>query len=230
MSAIGHSMRFENPELPGEFFPAHVSVALISAILPSQDTSKNHGARAAVRYSRRFGLAYTRTDRWELPPAKEQETLSDLIGHYAELGEDRMDDELSGASEPLPGTKLAGTEQVLRAARELRRNGIEVLQDIPALGPAKIERALRVCVGLGESTLRKFLMYTGDDAFVRGDVHIRTFVEEATERRPVSEAEAEGLVRWAAYELVLSPRYLDFEIWRLHRTRARTRRVRTFAC
>ena len=57
------------------------------------------------------------------------------------------------------------------------------------------------------------LMYTGDDDRVVGDDHVRSFVARAI-RRKVSAAEAVDLVRRSAYELVLSPRYVDCHIWR----------------
>ena len=58
------------------------------------------------------------------------------------------------------------------------------------------------------------LMYTGSDDFVRGDGHIRKCVANAVGRKRVSRVRAEHLVRWGAYELTVSPRYLDYEIWR----------------
>ena len=61
-----------------------------------------------------------------------------------------------------------------------------------------------------------FLMYAGNDDFVRGDDYVRQFVANALGRTEVSAAKAEGLVRRSAYELVLSPRYLDDQIWRRH--------------
>ena len=218
MRTIRHSIPLESIELPGEFFPAHLSVALLDAIFPSRAGHDDQGTRAAIRYSRRFEIAYARTDRWELPPAEEQETLSDLIERYTELGEDRMGEMLFPIDQRFPGTKLAGPSHFLRTAIELEQIGIRVLQDIRALDPGKIEHCLRFSAGLRESTIRRFLMYTGDDGFVRGDVHVRTFVAEATGRSAISAAEAEDLVRRAACELILSPRYLDFAIWTLRGT------------
>ena len=57
------------------------------------------------------------------------------------------------------------------------------------------------------------LMYTGGEDFVLGDAHVRRFVASAIGRRTVCAAQAEDLVRQSAYELILSPRFLDREIW-----------------
>ena len=103
---------------------------------------------------------------------------------------------------------------MLRAARELRRVGIEVLQDVQARPYEQIEHTLGECPGLGEAATRMFLMYAGNDDFVRGDDYVRRFVAYALGRTKVSAARAEGLVRCCAYELALSPRYLDDQIWR----------------
>ena len=108
MRTIRRLIPFESIELPGEFFPAHLSVALLEAIFPSREGHDDQGTRAAMRYSRRFEIAYTRTDRWELPPAEEQETLSDLIGRYTELGEDRMAEMLFPTDQRCPKRSSRG--------------------------------------------------------------------------------------------------------------------------
>ena len=54
---------------------------------------------------------------------------------------------------------------------------------------------------------------TGQDDFVLGDIHVRGFVADAIQRRTVSSTRAVALVRSAACELVLSPRFVDREIW-----------------
>ena len=64
-----------------------------------------------------------------------------------------------------------------------------------------------------------FLMYAGNNDFVRGDDCVRAFVAGALGREEVSAAKAEDLVRRSAYELVLSPRYLDDQIRRRHSAR-----------
>ena len=57
-------------------------------------------------------------------------------------------------------------------------------------------------------------MYAGDDDFVRGDIHVRTFVAHAIGQRAVSADQAVRIVRQSAYEMILSPRYLDYQIWK----------------
>ena len=89
-----------------------------------------------------------------------------------------------------------------------------MLQNVPVQRAADIGAALRPLPGADESTVRMLLMYTGDEDFVLGDSHVRRFVASAIGRRAISAHEAEGLVRQGAYELILSPRMLDQEIWR----------------
>ena len=105
-------------------------------------------------------------------------------------------------------------ESVPRAARALRRAGIEVLQDVQARQSEEVERILRDCAAFGEAAARLFLMYAGSDDFVHGDGCVRRFVAGALGRTEVSAARAKRLVRSCAYELALSPRYLDDQIWR----------------
>ena len=57
-------------------------------------------------------------------------------------------------------------------------------------------------------------MYIADEDFVRGDLPVRKFVAHALGVDVVSASRAGGLVRGAAHELILSPRFLDAEMWR----------------
>ena len=229
MRKVRRTVPLESPELPDEFFPAHPSVALVNAVFPARDGHDASAGRAAERYCRRLGIAHSRTDPWELPPVEEQDTLSDLVRRGDELGADRMAVELFCTDRPCLETKLARTEDVLCAARALLELGIRVLQDVPARDAGEIEYRLRRSAGLDECTIRRFLMYAGDDDFVQGDVHVRAFVADATGRGSVSAAEAQELVRWSAYELILSPRYLDHELWKYGLAERRSRRARPAA-
>ena len=140
---------------------------------------------------------------------------------------------LESSSAPTsPASKRSSRERRMYCApRELSSSlGIRVLQEVPARDAGDIQHCLRRSAGLDESTIRRFLMYAGDDDFIRGDVYVRTFVADATGRGSVSAAEAENLVRRSAYELILSPRYLDHELWKYgleeqHRQQTRTRRA-----
>ena len=139
-----------------------------------------------------------------------------MIERFDELGMHRMIGEVFRTKQLLPDAKFARVEFVLRAARKLRHFGIEVLQDVQVRPYEQIERTLGDCAGFGEATTRMFLMYAGNDDFVRGDDCVRQFVVDALGRTEISAAKAESLVRRSAYELVLSPRYLDDQIWRRH--------------
>ena len=168
---------------------------------------------ATERYCRRFGLAQVRPDRWAPPPAGEQETLSELLRHFDELGHEAMASEVFRSPGDPPRVAGRGAENVQRAARALRTLGVDVLQDVPASPPETIEATLGALRGFGSSVARLLLMYAGDDDFVRGDSHVRRFVASAVGTRTVSASRAEALVRSAAHELILAPRILDFWIW-----------------
>ena len=208
MEMIRRSIPLEHLELPDEFFPAHLSVALMDAVARSGSMGDDRAVAAAERYCCRFNIARTTANRWNPPSPAGQETLADLIRRYDELGVDLMIHAVFGAGNASIG------EHVLRAAIALHRIGIRVIQDVSTRSPEEVERVLRLSVGLGESATRMLLMYTGDDDFVRGDVHVRKFVADAIGQTRVSAEKAEDLVRRSAHELMVSPRYLDHEIWR----------------
>ena len=214
MDAVCGSLPLDGVELTDEFFPAHLPVALIDAVFRSRLRRGERPAPIAERYCRRFGIARRRVDRWEPPPVDEQETLGDLVRRCDELGADRVASEVFRSRHRFPGAKTTRAESVRDAAKALRHIGVDVLQDMPVRRSAEIHDALRPLPGIGEGTVRMLLMYTGDEDFVLGDVHLRRFVASAIGRRAVSAARAEDLVRQSAYELIVSPRLLDHEIWR----------------
>ena len=213
MRTVCRSLPMENLALPDRFFPAHLSVALIDAIFRSRGEYDDHTLPAARRYCRHFDIAQTWVNRWTAPEAAEQETVTDLIRHYETLGMDHMIGDVFRTDQTLPGTRRPRVEYLLRTARELQRIGIEVLQDMQVRPCEEIEQVLEDSAGLGASTIRMLLMYTGNDEFVCGDGHVRRFVADALGREGISAGRAESLVRRCAYELILSPRYLDHQIW-----------------
>lgn len=201
--------------LPDEFFPGHLSVALIDAMLSSRRVkgiAPASNAWDATRYCRRFGIARTRAAKWETPPVADQETLGDLIRRYDADGLDRMEDD--GFELPGFAGNREAVELVVAAARALREVEVEVLQDIQSRHPDEIETAMRGVPGADEESVRLLLTFAGDDHFVRGDGAIRTFVASALGRGSVPATHAEELVRRAAYELILSPRALDYVLWK----------------
>ena len=202
--------------LPDEFYPGHLSVALIDAMVNTwrlKESPSESNALDAARYCRRFGIARKRAVKWETPPVADQETLGDLIRRFEERGPGRMGD---GGS-VLPASSCDATRQavelVLDAARALREVKVEVLQDMQSRHPEEIESALQGVRGTDEESVRLLLMFAGDDHFVRGDESIRKFVASALGRASVPATHAEELVRRAAYELILSPRLLDYVLW-----------------
>ena len=76
-----------------------------------------------------------------------------------------------------------------------------------------MRKALHALPGAGTPFTRRILAYTGDDDFVLGDWRVCAFVARAINRRAVSSARAEALVRLCAHERLLSPRYLCWRIW-----------------
>ena len=211
---VGRLISLNVHELPDEFFPAHLSVALVDAVFRSREEQDDEAAQAADRYCRASCIARVRADRWELPPVEEQETLSDLIRRFDAPGADSTIGDAFVAGNPLADMAATNTGYVLRAARALRNLGISVLQDVSIRSAEEIEHALQFSAGLERTAARLLLMYTGNDDFVLGDGHIRDFVALAIGHNHVCAGMAEQLVRHAAYEIVVSPRFLDCAIWR----------------
>ena len=211
VDVVRGSIALAGVDLPDEFYPSHLSVVLIDAVFRARLQEK---AIAIVeQYCRTFRITQNRAERWQTPPRTEQESLGTLIAHYEDLGMKVMGDEVLSAPGWPPGSVAQESETVLHAARVLRDMGIEVLQDVAERASDEIEYALHTRAGMIESSVRRVLMYTADDAYVRGDLPVRRFVARALGVDMVSAARAQRLVRGAAHELILSPRFLDRAIW-----------------
>ena len=210
VSAVGRSIDLHGAELSKEFFPAHLTVALIDAVFNPQLRYDRVGP-IVERYCHRFGLSRLREKGSGLPPMDRQESLSDLVGRYEELGLDGMQ-RVFQCRYCSPGTKVLKSDNVKHTAVALRDEGIEILQDMQSRQPRQIKRVLCRLHGIGDRTVHMLLMYTGNDDLVKGDVHVMRFVCKALGRSVPAE-EAEQLVRTAARQLGVAPRLLDLKIW-----------------
>ena len=204
----------EIAELGDEFFPAHLSVALINAVLTPQLQYYEQVIPVIERYCRSFGVRRVRRDQSRLPPVEEQETTNDLIQHYLVLGIDGMQRLVFRTQYRSPGTKVLKSENVGRVAVALRGIGIQTLQDAQSTNPDVTKSVLKVLPGIGDRTIRMFLMYSGADQFVKGDTHVCRFVANALASVRVAPEAAERLVTLAAHALGITPRLVDYEIWK----------------
>ena len=211
---VSRLIDIQDAELGEEFFPAHSSVALIDAILTPQLRYYQQVVPIIERYCTRFKLQRVRADRAQILPVTEQETLSDLIGHYETMGTNGFQDEIIQARYVSPGTRVLKSETIRRAAIKLRDIEIETLQDIQSKNANEIKCVLRPIHGIGDRTIHMFLMYVGRDDYVKGDVHVVRFVKQALNEHRISAVEAESLVQEAARKLGIAPRLLDYEIWK----------------
>ena len=213
VEAVRDSISLASVDLPDEFYPAHLSVALIDAIW--RPRLGEHALGVVEQYCGRFGIASRRAQRWQRPLREEQEPLGTLVAHYETLGLRVMSGEVL-CVRGRPSFDGAGEAAALsHAAWALRTLGIEVLQDVAGRAPGVIEYALRTWTRMRESDVRRFLMYTSGEDFVCADLPLRRFVARALGVEAVPAHRARKLVRGAAHQLILSPRFLDCEIWRL---------------
>ena len=213
LDAVGRSIPLEAIDLPDEFYPAHLSVALVNLVFRIGLGAGDQPPPVAEHYCRRFGLAQVRSFRRTLPRTCEQETLETLVRRYREFGLDRMANEVFGSRCCFPGTDIPRVAYVVRIADELARIGVNRLQDVQLGRSRDIAEVLRPLPGIDEHFVRMLLTYAGDDLRVVGDHHVRSFVARAIDRGTVSVTEAVDLVRRCAHELILAPRYLGYRIW-----------------
>ena len=208
--------------LADEFFPRHLSVALIDVVFTPTLRYEEVVVPIVERYCKFCGISRSRADELCLPPWDYQETLRDCIGHYSQHGVKFMADKVYESRHCSPGTNILKAETVYKAAVCLRDIGVNVLQDMARTPQEAIGNALRPIRGIGHATIQMFLMYGGRSELVKGDVHICRFVARALCKKTVSPKEAEELVQQAAPLVDLKPRHLDYVIWKFQRDKQRS--------
>ena len=203
-------------EMGEEFYPAHLSVALIDAVFTPRSHYENHVLPVIRRYCEHFNIERTRPgkNRELLPPTHKQETLKKLVSHYKTHGKTHMREEIFRARYRSPGTKIFKSDNVCRTAKELLKIKINNLQDVSSTQPDEIKKSLCSIKGIGAATAHMFLMYCGRDDYVKGDVHVCAFVAKALGTEKVGPREAEQIVIGAAGEIDITPRALDYAIWK----------------
>ena len=208
-------INLKDAKLHDAYYPAHLSVALIDAIFNPRVHYESQVVPILKRYCRYFGLRWVRTgeDRENLPSVDDQETLTDLIGHYKKHGTKKMMNDVFQSQSCSPGTNIPKAKNIHRAALALRKIGIDNLKDAELTSHEEIKCTLLSLKGIGERTAHMFLMYVGNDDFVKGDVHVCNFVKEALKKN-VSAMDAERFVKEAAQDfLSVTPRLLSYKIW-----------------
>ena len=213
VARVQRELDINNAKLGEAYYPAHLTVALLDAILNPQLNYQRRVVPIIERYCAYFNLQRVRPDPEKIPPECEQETLSDLIGHYEAMGMNGFQDKIIQSRYVSPGTNVLKAENIKNSAVALRRIGIETLQDVQERTDDEIKRALTPLRGIGDRTIHIFLMYVGRVHLSKGDVHIKQFVARAT-GRTVSAELAEELVKETAWTLGIDPRSLDYEIWK----------------
>ena len=196
---------------PGEMHPSSLVVALIHAVHDAPPAVEG-AAVVAQRYAKSVGIDRVHDDPWSLPPRDTQHTLDDFAGRFESVGLADMQCTL-GSHSPFPGTDLSRVAYVAAAAKALRSSGIAMLQDLHAAEPSTLASVFATLPGEGRGVVRRLLACTAHDDWVLADEPVRDFVASAIAAPKVSRCGARRLVRVAAHEILVAPRYLDLRIW-----------------
>ena len=215
MSAVCKRIPGVNDELPEEFRPAHVTVALIDAVFNPRLRYLETVVPIVEGYCRYFNLKRTVSpERWP-PPLESQQKLKTLIDQYRRAGKKKMRTRVFGKNFRSPGTVVYKSDNVLECAKALHDLCVDTIDDVRAKTPESVKKALTGVKGIGPATAHMFLMYCGRDDYVKGDVHVCQFVAKALGVEKVRPRDAEGLVAAAACRFKVTPRALDAAIWTL---------------
>ncbi len=182
------------------------------------------------RYCEHYNVPRPKINKGEFLPPEEQEPIGEFIVRFEAMGPIRFAPYLMASIEVLdnyqitPSPKgILKTEAVYRAAKLLKKNGVEYFQDIPRIrNNEDFEIKFLAIDGVGEVALSYFWMLSGDENLVKPDRWLIKFVIDALDRS-VSPEEVKNLVVQAANILNVPPSLLDYGIWSFQRKQGKGR-------
>lgn len=210
---------FASKALGDEYYYHSLPLAVIDAVFSAQALYPSV-QNVVQRYCSKYELPIFRSPRELLPPAENQETVSDLILKMKQEGIAYFIENVFVNHSVTSGRKKA--EIVLELLETFEKLQIQTFQDIQRWlnQPAQQQKLINVITsihGIGEATYRYLLMLSGDEQMVKPDTMILRFIKSAIDES-VNEAEAVSLIQAVSQQLLpqyprLNPRLLDYIIW-----------------
>jgi len=172
------------------------------------------------RYCDHFALRRLRLDRASLPPAHEQERLSDFCHKISEIGIERFaTDIFQNRCRTSTKNGILKAEATFLFSRVMTDFDIQYFQDLPKIASnTSFEDRIEDIPGQGSGkSLRYFFMLAGNENFIKADRMILRFLVSVLNRQ-LAANQAEGLLVAVAEELKkeythITPRLLDHAIW-----------------
>jgi hypothetical protein len=216
------SLPLATAALPDEYRYQSLPLCVIDAVF-SIGVRYNGTRRVVQRYCDYTNQRRIRPNE-ALPPVSEQEAVGVFCDRPEHADPAAMADQVYRCRQRT-STKsgILKAEAVTRFAACLRNQGVEFFQDVPRVADsARFEAEIRAIPGQGSGiSLQYFWMLAGSDEFVKPDRMVLRFLQAALERS-VSVREALPLMRAACQRLadkypLLTPRLLDYEVWKYQR-------------
>lgn len=176
------------------------------------------------RYCRYFNLKEFREPMELIPPQREQQSLSDFIEAFTNIGLEKFTDVVfQNRQRTSSRSGILKSDAVFRFARTCHESGINFLQDV---GPKVLDNVLEINLRKipGQNlSIGYFFMLSGSDDLVKPDRWILGFLNRCLGYSPTI-IEAQSLVSKTCTILRvdhprLTPRLLDNIIWNSERAK-----------
>lgn len=209
--------------LPDVYYYSSVSLCVLDAVFSIG--ARYESTEAVVKkYCQFYNLTRIRRDRSTLPPSSSQEPVSALVRRIEEKGAlDFATHVVRNRQRTSARGGILKSEAADLFARTLVTHGVEYFQDLPPYEEGSgLELSLRAVHGQGSGiSTGYFWMLAGSDQLIKPDRMIRGFLAD-TLLRPISIEESRRLLSEVTNILVdafphLTPRLLDYEVWRFQR-------------
>jgi hypothetical protein len=215
-------LKLEHAHLSDEYYYHSLPLCVIDAVF-SIGVRYTAVQQTVSRYCAHFQLPLFRRDRWSLPDQTEQQSMTSFCQSFREKGVAAMTTVVfANRQRTSPKNGILKSEAVLQFASVLQRHHVDYLQDMKSDKSALFESEIRAIPGQKSGvSLQYFQMLAGSDELVKPDRMILRFLESAL-GRPVAVADAKPLLTGAVGHLRqfhphITPRLLDYEIWRHQR-------------
>ncbi|MBU4582663.1 MAG: hypothetical protein KKH02_09690 [Proteobacteria bacterium] len=220
---IRSNLDLKNANLGDEYFYQCLPLCVIDAVYSINANYK--GTRATVmRYCEFFDMKRLCSDRDNLPPREEQQTIASFIAKIEERGHKYFAEQVFlNRQRTSTRNGILKADAVYRFAKILTEYGVECLQDVEKVAANEnFDLAIRKIPGQTTGvSLNYFFMLAGSDEFIKPDRHILAFIKGGI-GRTVSVDEAQTLLGIACNILQtnfphLTLRLLDNAIWNYQR-------------
>jgi len=219
------NLNLDEAELMDEYFYQSLPLCVIDAVF-SIGANYTSTSNTVIKYCNYFDLQRIRSDKDDIPPKEEQQSISNFLSKMDQYGLQTFTEEIFDNRQlTSPKNGIRKTKAVYKFAKVLRSFNVDYFQDISkALNNSDFKRRIKEIPGqTSGKSLNYFFMLSGCDEFIKPDRMIRRCLENILNKK-VNQRKTQEILSKTSNILNqeydygnITPRLLDHQIWKYQR-------------